>query len=366
MEIVLTVGIISGISGILAFLLTIANNTINDYGDVKITINESKEYDARGGSSLLGLLIENEVYIPSACGGKGSCGFCKVKVTEGGGPLLPTETGYVTEEEAKDNIRLSCQVKVKNDIDIEIDEAIFNVKQYEYSVVKNESITPSIKHLILRLPEGKEIDFKAGQYIQLLAPKYKGNREEVYRAYSLASSPNQKNEIELLIGFVPEGICTTYVHYHLDDKDKVTVVGPYGDFYYQDNDREMIMVAIGTGMAPILSILRYMRENRITDRKVTFFFGAKDEEELFFDEEFQELEKELPKFRYIPSISRPKPDAKWNGEVGRVTDTITKYIENGENKEAYLCGSPRMIDSVVDLLKEKGLEEEFILYDKFS
>ena len=275
MQIVLTVGIISGISGILAFLITLANRTVNDYGEVKITINESKEYDVRGGSSLLSLLVENEVYIPSACGGKGSCGFCKVKVEEGGGPLLPTETSYVSEEEAKENIRLSCQVKVKNDINIVIDESLFNVKQYEYDVISNASITPTIKHLVLGLPEDKEIAFKPGQYIQLLAPKYKGNRDEVYRAYSIASSPNNTKGIELLIGFVPEGICTTYVHYHLNDKDKVTIVGPYGDFYYQDTGREMVMVAIGTGMAPILSILRYMKEILMGTLKLIIYTNLK-------------------------------------------------------------------------------------------
>ena len=366
MQIVLTVGIISGISGILAFLITLANRTVNDYGEVKITINESKEYDVRGGSSLLSLLVENEVYIPSACGGKGSCGFCKVKVDEGGGPLLPTETSYVSEDEAKENIRLSCQLKVKNDIMIFIDESLFNVNQYEYDVLSNESITPTIKHLILGLPEDKEIEFKPGQYIQLLAPKYKGNRDEVYRAYSIASSPNNKRHIELLIGFVPEGICTTYVHYHLNGKDKVTVVGPYGDFYYQDTGKEMVMVAIGTGMAPILSILRYMKENGITDRKVTFYFGAKEKDELFFEEEFNEMQKALPNFRYLPALSRPKNEDNWTGEVGRVTDTIEKYLSDGSDCEAYLCGSPKMIDSVVELLEKKGIPAEHIYYDKFS
>lgn len=365
MQIVITILVITGISGILAFLITLANQTVNDYGEAKITINGSKVYEVRGGSSLLSLLIENEVYIPSACGGKGSCGFCKVKVLEGGGQLLPTEKGYVTSEEENEGIRLSCQVKVKNDIDIEIDEALFNVKQYEYVVVSNESITPTIKHLTLNLPEGKEINFKAGQYIQLLAPKYKGNRDEVYRAYSLASSPNKKNQIELLIGYIPEGIATTYIHYHLEAAEKVTVVGPYGDFYYQESDREMILSAIGTGMAPILSILRYMKENNLTHRKAKFFFGAKDTSELFFLDEFEELQQSLPNFQFIPALSRCKPEECWEGEQGRVTDTIEKYVTDGPNSEAYLCGSGKMIDSVVELLKKKGLKEEHIYYDKF-
>lgn len=365
MQIFITVLVISSISGILAFLITLANRTVNDYGEIKITINESKVYDARGGSSLLSLLIDNEVFIPSACGGKGSCGFCKAKVLEGAGQILPTEKGYISAEEEKDGVRLCCQVKVKNDIKIEIDESLFNVKQYDYTVDSNESITPTIKHLVMNLPEGKEIDFKAGQYIQLLAPKYKGNRDEVYRAYSLASSPNKKNQIELLIGYIPEGIATTYVHYHLEKNDKVTVVGPYGDFYYQESDLEMIMAAIGTGMAPILSILRYMKENNLTHRKAKFFFGAKDTSELFFLDEFEELQKALPNFQFIPSLSRCKSEECWDGDQGRVTDTIEKYVTNGPNSEAYLCGSAKMIDSVVELLRKKGLAEEHIYYDKF-
>lgn len=365
MQIFTTVAVISGISGILAFLITLANRTVNDYGDIKITINDSKVYEARGGSSLLSLLIDNEVFIPSACGGKGSCGFCKAKVLEGAGQVLPTEKSYISDEEEKEGIRLCCQVKVKNDIRLEIDETLFNVRQYAYTVHSNENVTPTIKHLVLDLPEGKEINFKAGQYIQLLAPKYKGNRDEVYRAYSLASSPNKKHQIELLIGYIPEGIATTYVHYHLNAGEKVTVVGPYGDFYYQESDREMIMVAIGTGMAPILSILRYMRENNLTHRKAKFFFGAKNTSELFFLDEFAELQKALPNFEFIPSLTRCTEEEGWTGEKGRVTDTIEKYVTDGPSCEAYLCGSGKMIDSVVTLLQEKGLAEEHIYYDKF-
>lgn len=364
-QILITVAVISGISGILAFLITLANRTVNDYGEVKITVNDSKVYDVRGGASLLSLLIDNEIFIPSACGGKGSCGFCKAKVLEGAGQVLPTEKGYISDAEEKEGVRLCCQVKVKNDLKIEIDETLFNVKQYAYTVHSNDLVTPTIKHLVMDLPEGKEINFKAGQYIQLLAPKYKGNRDEVYRAYSLASSPNKKHQIELLIGYIPEGIATTYVHYHLQAGEKVTVVGPYGDFYYQESDREMVMVAIGTGMAPILSILRYMRENNLTHRKAKFFFGAKNTEDLFFLDEFRELEQALPNFKFIPSLSRCKPEEKWEGEQGRVTDTIAKYVTDGPNCEAYLCGSGKMIDSVVELLQQKGLAEEHIYYDKF-
>lgn len=363
--IITTVAVITVVSTILAFLITVANKTVNDYGDVKITINNDKVLDVRGGSTLLSLLVDNEIFIPSACGGKGSCGFCKVKVLDGAGPILPTEESFISKEEKADHIRLSCQVKVKNDMKIEIDEQLFNVKQYDYTVISNENVTDTIKNLIMQLPEGKEINFKPGQYIQLMSKKYKGSSEEVYRAYSIASSPNDKNHVGLLIGHVPEGIVSSYVHYHLSANQKVTVVGPYGDFYYRENDKEMVMVAIGTGMAPILSILRYMKEENLTHRKATFFFGAKGEDELFFHEEFDELQKALPNFKYVPCLSRVPEGSSWSGERGRVTNAIEKYINNGEQCEAYLCGSGVMIDAVVEVLKKKGLAEEDILYDKF-
>ncbi|MBS4537673.1 2Fe-2S iron-sulfur cluster binding domain-containing protein [Clostridium sp. D2Q-11] len=362
--IIITVGAISGITGILAFLLTLAKNTIGNYGEVIININDDEDHVVDGGTTLLSALIDEKIFIPSACGGKGSCGYCKVKVNEGAGPILPTELGYLTPEDKKENVRLSCQVKVKNDFKIEIPEELFNVQEYEGKVSKIVDLTPTIKHLTFDLKEG-EIDFKAGQYVQLRAPEYKGNDEEVYRAYSIASSPSKRDQLELIIGYVEEGIATTYVHHHLEEDEEVLFNGPYGDFFYQDTDREMVMVAIGTGMAPILSILYHMVENNI-NRKATFYFGARYLEDLFFVEELQEIEKKLPNFKFIPSLSRAKEDDNWTGEIGRVTDAIEKYMESGENKEAYLCGSPRMIDSTVELLKEKGMQEELIFYDKFE
>lgn len=356
---------ISAISGSLALLLSVANRTIGNYGEVKLTINNEKEYTVDGGDSLLSTLVEQEIFIPSACGGKGSCGYCKVHVKEGGGQILATETGYVSEKEAADGVRLSCQLKIKEDIKIEIPEELFNVKQFDYTVRGLDPVTPKIRHVILDLPEGKEIDFKPGQYIQILTPTYKGNDEEVYRAYSLAGSPKNKDHIELFIGYIPEGKCTTYIHQILKVGDKLTVVGPFGDFSYQNNDREMILCAIGTGMAPIMSILRHMADNNI-DRKATFFFGARTTEDLYMMDQLRELEEKLPNFKLVPVLSRPTPEDNWTGEVGRVTDLLSKYVENGENKEAYLCGSPVMIDSVVDILKDKGVPEELIMYDKFE
>lgn len=352
------------ITALFAVLLTIADRTIGNYGEVKLTINDDKEFIVEGGSSLLSTLTSEKIFIPSACGGKGTCGYCKVQILEGGGPVLATETPFMTPEELADNVRLSCQCKVKEDIRIQIPEELFNVKEFEASVEEIEDLTDTIKKLRFKLPEGEEFSFKPGQYVQLKAPLYDGNDEEVYRAYSIASSPTEKGYIELIIGFVPEGVATTYVHHHLNVGDKVTINGPFGDFYYQDTDREMVMVATGTGVAPILSLLNYMKTNNIK-RKARFYFGAKTPKDLFMLDYFKELEETLYDFKFIPTLSRVKDDEEWQGEKGRVNNAIDKLLEDGENKEAYLCGNEPMIDSVVKSLTDKSLPEELIYYDKF-
>lgn len=365
MKIIITAVIMTAISGVIAFLLTLAKRTVGNYGIQKIEINEEKTIEVEGGQSLLQALKEEKIFIPSACGGKGSCGYCKVKVIEGGGELLATEKGYVSEEEAKEHVRLSCQCKVRKAMKIQIPEDLFNVKEYHATVEKIEDVTDTIKHLVFRLEEGETIEFKPGQYVQLKAPIYKESEEEVQRAYSIASSPLEKNRLELVIGLVEGGICSTYVHKYLKEGDKVSFTGPFGDFYYQDNDREMIMVAAGTGMAPILSILKMMQQTHI-QRKARFFFGAKTKADLFFLEQLKEMEGDMIDFQFIPSLSRVGEEEDWQGQRGRVTAAISNLIENGENKEAYLCGSPKMIDSIVEALQEKGIPESLIYYDKFS
>lgn len=364
-EILTTIASLSAITGVLALLLSVANRTIGNYGEKKLTINNEKELTIEGGSSLLSSLIENEIFIPSACGGKGSCGYCKVQVLEGGGDVLPTELGYLTPQDHKEGVRLSCQCKVKEDIKIQIPEELFNVKQYDYLVRQADLVNSTIKHLVLDLPPGKTINFKPGQYIQVLTPTYSGNDEEVYRAYSLASPPSQESAIELFIGKVPNGICTTYIHDHLKVGQKLTVVGPFGDFFYRDNEREMIMVAIGTGMAPIMSILRFMQTEKI-QRKVTFFFSARNKKELFMMDKIAEFERDMPNFRFIYSLTRATEEDNWTGETQRVPDLIKKYLESGDNKEAYMCGSPVMIDAAAKALLEVGLPEDLIYYDKFE
>lgn len=364
-EIALTTLVVTLFSGILAFLLTLANNTIGNYGEKTILINGDEKLTIDAGNNLLSTLINEKIFIPSACGGKGTCGYCKVKVLEGGGPVLPTELPWLSEEELENNIRLSCQCKVKEDMKIEIPEELFNVKEYELEVESIENMTSEIKKLRLVFKPGESIKFKPGQYIQFKAPIYEGNDEEVYRAYSIASPPKDGHYIDLLIGYVPDGICTTYIHKHLKVGDKVNINGPYGDFYYQDNfQNEMIMVAVGTGMAPILSILEYMRDEDI-ERSVKFYFGAKTPDDLFLLNEMAELEKDLHDFQFIPTLSRAIDEDNWSGEKGRVNIILDKHIEDSKDKEAYLCGSPGMIDSVTEVLKEKGILEDYIFYDKF-
>ncbi len=364
-EIIKTVLSMSAISATLALLLSIANTTIANYGEKKLTINDDKELMIEGGDTLLSSLIENEIFIPSACGGKGNCGYCKVKVTEGGGEFLATEAGFVTEAERQDGVRLSCQCKVKDDIKIEIPEHLFNVKQYNCKVASNELLTPTIMHLILDLPAGETIDFKPGQYIQILVPEYENSEEDIYRAYSMAGAPSNNTQIELFVGLVSNGVASTYVHHHLKVGDDFTIIGPFGDFYYMDNEREMIMVATGTGMAPIMSILRHMQENQI-DRKCTFFFSSRKKEDLFMMDKLAELERDLPNFKLICSLTGATKADKWEGDTIRVDAMITKYLENGDDKEAYMCGSPRMITSAAESLMAVGVDEALIYYDKFE
>ncbi len=360
--IIMTVLIITLITAIFAIILTIADRTVANYGEVTLTINENKEYIVDGGNSLLSTLMSEKVFIPSACGGKGSCGYCKVVVTEGGGPILATEKPMLTEEEIKANTRLSCQCKVKQNIKIQIREELFLVKEYATTVIKMNQLTSTIKQLRFDLGE-QEISFKPGQYIQLKAPAYEGNDEEVYRAYSIASSIKDKHNIELLIGYTG-GIATTYVHQHLKEGDKAQINGPYGDFYYHEDDGgPMILAGAGTGIAPIMSILKYLEDNDIK-RTVVFFFGAKSMDDLFLVEQLKSFEDSLHDFRFLPTLSR-EDSKEWTGDKGRVPNSIDKYIEKSSNYSAYLCGSPVMIDSIVEALLVKEIPLEKIYYDKF-
>jgi Na+-transporting NADH:ubiquinone oxidoreductase subunit F len=365
-DLIFSILIISGIGAIFALLLELADTFIANYGECHISINREKELVIDGGNPLLFSLMEEGIFIPSACGGKGTCAYCKVKILEGGGPILPTETPYLTEKEQAENVRLSCQVKVRNDLEIELPAELFLIKEFKVKVERIVDLTPFIKSVILGILEPEEgISFKPGQYIQLEVPKYKLSKEPEYRAYSISSSSKEIHSVELYIGLEEKGVVSTYVHEYLKEGEELILRGPFGDFYYRDSERDILMIATGTGLAPLFSILRFIRSEQI-QRKTTLFFGTRMQEDLYCVEELSEMENELPAFTFIPTLSRAAEDTQWEGKKGRVTDLIEDLIQKGANCDVYICGNPDMVDSCMDRLLEKGIPENQIYFDKFS
>ena len=361
----ISVGTITAISTFLAILMVIADVTIGNYGEVKITVNKDKVLTVDGGRPLLSTLMNEQIFIPSACGGRGSCGLCKVKVLRGAGQYLPTELPWISEEEKAQHIRLSCQIKVKNDLSIQIPEELFLVKQFDAEIEYIRDLTHDIKQIVLKLVKPEEINYTAGQFVQLQIPEYELTEEPVYRAYSMSSCPVNKSRVELMIRLVPNGIATTYIHKYLKEGDKISFNGPYGEFYLRDTERNIVCIAGGSGMAPIKSILLDMAEKGI-NRKTTFFFGARTAKDLFLLGDMRELEEKLTGFRFVPALSAPAPEDNWTGETGLITDVVDRFLTSGDNVEAYLCGSPGMIDACVKVLTANGVPEEFIYYDKFG
>ena len=349
----------------LALLLVIADAFITDTDDRVITINGSKKVTVAGGRPLLTSLKDQQIFIPSACGGRGSCGLCKVAVLEGGGTILPTEIPWLTADEQKNQVRLSCQVKVRRDLSIRIPEALFSVRQYQAEVTEVVDLTHDIKQVTLSLIEPTTITFAAGQYVQIEVPPYELTDDTVYRAYSVASDPIRTDRIELEIRYVPKGICTTYVHQRLKVGDQITLNGPYGEFGLKATDREIICIAGGSGMAPIRAILLEMARTH-NPRPCRYFFGARSKIDLFLVDEMRRLESEIPNFRFIPALSSPDPADGWEGETGLITDVVGRHVPDASQAEAYLCGSPLMIDACIRVLREKGMPSESIFYDKFS
>ncbi len=361
----ISIGAITALTVVLAVILVVADAFIANYGECKVTVNDKKELTVKGGRSLLATLMEEEIFIPSACGGRGSCGLCKVKVESGAGQYLPTELPWISPEEQAENVRLSCQVKVKQDMSIRIPEELFSVKQYKTRVESIRDLTHDIKEVRFRLLNPDKIEYRAGQFVQILTPEYKLSDEQVFRAYSMSSVPSDQNVIELEIRLVPEGICTTWVHQYLKEGDEVTINGPYGDFYLRDTERDIICIAGGSGNAPIKSILLDMAEKG-NMRNVSYFYGARGKKDLVLPDEMAAISEKLPNYKYIPVLSDPDENDAWDGETGWVTDAVAGHLKSGDNVEAYLCGSPGMIDACVKVLTEKGVPEELIFYDKFA
>ena len=350
---------------ILSILLIIAEKKILNYGICKISVNKGdKELEVEGGSSLLSSLGSNDIFIPSACGGRGSCAYCKLKVTEGGGMISPVETPYLSDEEIKQKIRLSCQVKVRNDIFVEIPKELFNVKKFKGILEHKKELTYDILELRIKLIEPKSIDFQAGQYVQLESKEYKG-RDSVMRAYSISSPPSDHNYVELNVRLVPDGICTTWVFDYLKEKDELYFSGPYGDFVLSETDLSVIFMAGGSGMAPIYSLIHYMIENNI-NRNATYFFGARTQKDLFYVDELKKLEEEHSWLTFVPVLSAEPEDSGWKGERGLVTDALDRHFKECSEYEAYLCGSPGMVNACEKKLISKGIKEGAIFYDKFA
>jgi|SRR5690554_3612740 len=355
--------ILAGIGGFLALLLVLADFFLANYGDCQIDINDKRQFTVKGGNSLLNSLAENDVFIPSACGGRGTCGLCKVTVKEGGGPLLPTEKPYLDAEEIEKGVRLSCQVKVKKDIFITIPEALFSIRKFKGIVDNIIDYTYDTKGIIITLQDPAKIDFQAGQYIQLQSRKYPRSKQIVSRAYSMANSPDRNNIIELIIRKVPDGIMTTFTHEYMKEGDQILLTGPYGEFFIRDTEADMIFVAGGSGMAPFKGILEDLSA-KDTKRHIVYFFGARTEKDLFLVNEMKEYEKKMKDFTFIPVLSQPDEDTDWDGPTGYIPPLLDKYVRDPKNTEGYLCGSPALIASTEKKMKELGIDK--IYYDSFG
>jgi Na+-transporting NADH:ubiquinone oxidoreductase subunit F len=352
-------------ASVLAVLLLLAERYILNFGPCTIDINGGeKKLDVSGGGSLLSLLASQNIFVPSACGGRGSCAYCKVKVLSGGGMVTPVEDPYLSADERKNSIRLSCQVKVRNNVSIEIPKEYFSVRKYRGKLLSKKQMTHDIVELRIQLLEPDRIEFTAGQYAQLESREYKG-RESVMRAYSISSVPSDTGHVEFMIRLVPNGICTTWVFEHLKEGQEVQLSGPYGDFHLRPTEAPIIFIAGGSGMAPIWSMLRNMREMGST-RKAVYFFGAQTQRDLFLVDELKQLEKELPGFSFVPALSNEPEDTGWSGDTGLITDVVARHVPDASLYEAYLCGSPGMIGACIKVLTSAGMPEENVYYDKFA
>lgn len=394
---------------LLVALLLVVRSKLLPQGKVKISINDKLDLDVNQGGSLLSTLAEQNIFLPSACGGKGSCGQCKCRVTKGGGSILPTETGFFTRQQIADKWRLGCQTKVNGDIGIAIPESILNVKKWECTVVSNNNVATFIKELVVKLPEGETLDFEAGSYIQIDVPKTKvnykdidvdsqyredwdrmhlwdltmDNKENQFRAYSMANAPSEGNIIMLNVriatppfdrkkgGFmnVSPGVCSSYI-YSLKPGDKVHISGPYGDFHVRDDDKEMMFIGGGAGMAPMRSQIFDQIKTRHTQRKASFWYGGRSLKELFYVDEFNQLAHDNPNFSFHIALSEPKEEDNWTGDIGFIHNVIyEKYLKNHpepEEIEYYLCGPPMMIAAVLKMLDNLGVPKENIMFDDFG
>ncbi len=390
-------------------LLLYARKKLMPQGKVKIIINEEKEIETEPGSTLLSTLANEKIFIPSACGGGGTCGMCHIQVNEGGGSILPTEKGFFSRKEQAGNWRLACQVKVREDMEVAVAPEIFGIKKWECEVVSNHGQATFIKEFVVKLPEGETLDFRSGGYIQIDVPKIEvdfkdmdieekyredwdsfkmwnlkmKNPEEITRAYSMANHPAEGNIVMLNIriatppwdrkkgGFmnVNPGICSSYI-FSRKPGDKVTISGPYGEFFIKDTQNEMMFIGGGAGMAPMRSHIFDLFDTKKTKRKATFWYGGRSKKELFYQDHFEKIEKENPNFKFEVALSEPLEEDKWEGYKGFIHQVIyDNYLKDHpepEDIEYYLCGPPMMNAAILKMLDELGVPEEMIMFDDFG
>ena len=407
MTIILGVAMFTIVILTLVLLLMVARNYLVPSGEVTITINDDPDSALRvaSGGTLLGTLAANKIFIPSACGGKGSCGVCKVDVHEGGGAMLPTEKGFINRGEAREGCRLSCQVKVKTDMKIEVEPEVFSVKQWKCKVRSNDNVATFIKELILELPEGEEVPFRAGGYIQIEAPphevhykdfevaeEYRGDWDKydqwkyvskvddvTTRAYSMANYPEEYGMIMLNVRVAsppprapegtPPGKMSSYI-FNLKPGDEVTISGPFGEFYAKETDNEMLFIGGGAGMAPMRSHIFDQFKRLHTKRKISFWYGARSMREAFYQEDFDGIAAESDNFEWHLALSEPLPEDNWDGYTGFIHQVVLdNYLKDHpapEDIEYYLCGPPMMLQACMKMLDDLGVEKENILFDDFG
>jgi Na+-transporting NADH:ubiquinone oxidoreductase subunit F len=407
--ILISVAVFLAIILLLVSVLLYARKKLTPQGSVKILINDEKEITVSPGSTLLSTLSNEKIFLPSACGGGGTCAMCKCQVFEGAGEILPTEKGYFTRKEQQNNWRLGCQVKVRGDLKIAIPKEIFGIKKWECEVVSNHNVATFIKEFVVKLPEGETLDFQSGGYIQIDVPKIEvdfnsidveqeyredwdkfgmwdlkmKNPEPIFRAYSMANHPAEGNIVKLNIRIatppwdraknrfmsVNPGICSSYI-FSRKPGDKVVVSGPYGEFHIKHTNKEMVYIGGGAGMAPLRSHIFHLFHTEKSSRKVSYWYGARSLRETFYIDEFEAIEKEFPNFKFNLGLSEPLPEDNWKGYIGFIHQIVyenylSKHAEP-EEIEYYLCGPPMMNDAVFKMLDDLGVPRENIAFDDFG
>jgi Na+-transporting NADH:ubiquinone oxidoreductase subunit F len=406
MDITIVLGVVMFTVIVLALVMVIlsARAKLVSSGDVKISINGEKDLTVESGGKLMQTLAANGLFLPSACGGGGSCAQCKCVVKSGGGGMLPTEEGSFTKREAAEGWRLSCQTPVKEDMVIEVDEEVFGVKQWECTVESNPNKATFIKELTLKLPEGENVDFRAGGYVQLECPphhvkysdfdieeEYRGDwerfgffdieskvDEETIRAYSMANYPEEKGVVKFNIRIaspppgskgIPAGKMSSYV-FNLKPGDKMKVYGPFGEFFARDTENEMVFIGGGAGMAPMRSHIFDQLKRLESKRKMSFWYGARSLKELFYQDEYDMLAEENDNFSWHVAMSDPQPEDNWTGLTGFIHNVLLEnYLKDHpapEDCEFYMCGPPMMNQAVIQMLKDLGVEDENIMLDDFG